>query len=402
MTTELDLDGLAVAARADLERSLVAEPPDLGVLRRARARRRSLVAAVIVAVALIGLVPILRGSDQPSQVTAGPADAGPDGEPANADLLAPGASRPTAPSPLEGRSTMAAVWTGDAVVIWGGDSERGQFADGAAYDPRSDTWTTLSPGPLSARNAPAAVWTGDEVLFWGGSATDGDGRDGAAYRPSTGTWRRIADAPIESAGRPVGVWTGTELIVLAGFNSSEVAAYDPAADRWRRLPDLPSNLAPPNTAAVWTGRGVVALVQSGRSGEGAPQLVSWDAGADGWDHLGSVPRASGVLAWTGRSLLVATADQVLERREGDLVPVATVPDGLVVGDTSGAWTGTELVLWRGDEASVVDPEAGTWERISAGGGPNRIQPAFAWADGVLVGWGGFPQQATGVVFRTPG
>src|SRR4051812_41812648 len=125
------VDLLVAAARDDLRHGLDAPPPDFGRLaRRARARRRTLSGVAVVAAVVVFAVAIplaWRDDNGGSHVVAGPAADG-----SNADLLGPGESRKLAPSPLAGRSTMAAVWTGREMLIWGGDSPAGQFADGAA------------------------------------------------------------------------------------------------------------------------------------------------------------------------------------------------------------------------------------------------------------------------------
>ena len=327
----------------------------------------------------------------------------------NLDLLDPGESRPLASAPLSGRSTMASVWTGEEMIIWGGDSDDGQFDDGAAYDPRRDAWSPLPDGPLDARNAPAAVWTGTEVLLWGGHASSDDPAspngiaydDGAAYDPATGAWRTIAPAPMRSAGRPIAVWTGSEMVVLAGFNSADAAAYDPSTDRWRRLPGLPGQLQAPTPVAVWTGTEVVAVVADGTSTASGASIVALDPNDGGWTELPGQPPGMVALAWTGDRLVGAAGSTAFELRSGAWVEVASAPAGSSVTDGPTVWTGEALVQWNGDSAIAIDPEAGTWRAIPSGLDTQRIQPAAVWADGVLLAWGGFPDAASGVMVRPP-
>lgn len=394
-----NLDQLAANARIELRQSLDARPPDVGRLaQRAPARRRALVGVAAALVTLAVVVPLaLRDGREGTQITAGPAQDG-----SNADLLRPGESRPLAPAPLAGRSTLAAVWTGRQMFIWGGDGPNGQFADGATYDPRSDAWTLLPASPLSARNAPAAAWTGDEVILWGGSSSSGDHRDGAAYNPATRHWRSIAEAPFSSAGRPVGLWTGSEMIVLAGFNSRDAGAYDPATDTWRTLPELPGQLQAPNPVGAWDNDEVFAVVQStGADLTEPPRLVSLRPDSDAWSSEGNLPSGQAVLSSTNDGLLVAAGSESFALVGEDRREIAVAPDGVAVGDTPSVWTGTELVLWEGDTASAIDPAARTWRSIPAGDSSRRTQPAVIWADGVLLAWGGFPNHADGVMLRPP-
>lgn len=396
---EDNVDQLAADASIELRQRLAPTPPDIRRLaRRARARRRAL-SGVVAAVAIVAVaLPLaLRDRDEAAQIIAGPSSAG-----SNADLLRPGESRPLASAPLDGRSTMAAVWTGQQMFIWGGDGPNGQFADGATYDPRADAWTLLPDSPLNARNAPAAVWTGEEVILWGGASSSGDHRDGAAYNPATRRWRSIAEAPFASAGRPAGLWTGSEMVVLAGFNSRDAAAYDPATDRWRTLPDLPGQLQAPNPVGVWANDKVVTVIQSdGPNPAAPPRLVSLRPDDDAWSSARDLPSGQTVLAPTSDALLVAAGSESFEFLGRDSREIAVAPAGVAIGDTPSVWTGTELLLWEGDAASAIDPVARTWRSIPAGDSSRRTQPAVVWADGVLLAWGGFPDHADGVMLRPP-
>ena len=55
------------------------------------------------------------------------------------------------------------------MVVWGGQKDGAPLADGARYDPLTDTWTatagTSAPGERAGH---AAVWTGTKMLVWGG------------------------------------------------------------------------------------------------------------------------------------------------------------------------------------------------------------------------------------------
>lgn len=122
-----------------------------------------------------------------------------------------------------GRVFHSMVWTGSRLVVWGGKSGNGTpLADGAAYDPSTDTWSAISAsGAPSARHSHVAVWTGFEMLVFGGETAAGTTASGGAYDPATDSWR-----PLTTAGSPVarsstvGVWTGSELLVFGGLSTS--------------------------------------------------------------------------------------------------------------------------------------------------------------------------------------
>lgn len=381
------------AARSHLENSLDPAPPDLGgVRRRERSRHRSLVAVFGAALVAVGAIAFASQPDDGPSVVAGPAGGG------NADLLAAGATRQMSTSPLVGRSTMASVWTGTEMLIWGGETPRGPLDDGAGYDPRSDSWRMLAKSPLDARNAPASVWTGSEMLLWGGHTQGVDHRDGAAFDPATNAWRSIDDAPIISAGRPIAVWTGKEMIVLAGSNSRHAAAYDPAADTWRTLPDLPAQLQAPTPVAVWTGSKVVAV---GGTPTSSAEVYSLDPIGGTWVAVLSLPASQIRLAWTGERLLAIAGGATfwMDPSTGRWDEVARAPDEGTAADSDAFWTGGEALLSAGgDDAVLIDPVRGTWTG-TVDEGDKRVQSASVWADGVLLAWGGFPDRADGLVLR---
>ena len=103
--------------------------------------------------------------------------------------------------PAAGRTGAAAVWTGKRLLVWGGRANPGGSASavlpvrGLAYDPGRNSWSALPRAPLSGRVGPAAVWTGRALIVWGGQTDEcGPGAtackltlfaDGAAFTPTT-------------------------------------------------------------------------------------------------------------------------------------------------------------------------------------------------------------------------
>ena len=104
--------------------------------------------------------------------------------------------------PLTPRGGHSVIWTGSEMIVWGGEADEDAstvFADGAAYDPSTETWRVLSTAPLSGRRYHQAAWTGDTMLIVGGVGKD----DGAAYNPATDSWQMIAPPPV-AVGPPRG------------------------------------------------------------------------------------------------------------------------------------------------------------------------------------------------------
>jgi hypothetical protein len=80
----------------------------------------------------------------------------------------------TATAP-QGREEHTAVWTGTRMIVWGGfaapDSPETAYPldTGGLYDPVANSWTaTSTAGAPAPRIRHTAVWTGNKMIVWGG------------------------------------------------------------------------------------------------------------------------------------------------------------------------------------------------------------------------------------------
>ncbi len=86
------------------------------------------------------------------------------------------------------------------MIVWGGSSYSRSRADGAAYNPATDSWRKLLPAPLRPRHYRSATWTGSEVIVFGGydfHRTFRDGASGGASFIHMTTTQRLAPQPEE-------------------------------------------------------------------------------------------------------------------------------------------------------------------------------------------------------------
>jgi len=63
------------------------------------------------------------------------------------------------------------TWPSTEMIVWGGTHGRPRstfVADGGSYNLATDTWTPLPPSPLRPRIGAMAIWTGEDVIIWGG------------------------------------------------------------------------------------------------------------------------------------------------------------------------------------------------------------------------------------------
>jgi hypothetical protein len=215
------------------------------------------------------------------------------------------------PSPPVGFITdrSPAVWTGSQLLVWPWDGDSTGTSTMAitpiAYDPSTDAWTALPEPPVGRRQSAASVWTGTEWIVWGGTTGTTELADGAAWNPASQTWRTLAPSPL-SARRVRGVWTGKEMIVDAGSTGGEPitgnnelaladgGAYDPATDTWRTISE---GLAHPGFVPVWTGSKVVMFAKGG--------AVVYDVASDKWiDTCCDGQGGFGTPVWTGSVVLL--------------------------------------------------------------------------------------------------
>jgi N-acetylneuraminic acid mutarotase len=141
------------------------------------------------------------------------------------------------PSP---RSGHAAVWTGAEMIIWGGGAlpnpnNIGEaLTDGAAYNPTTDTWRPIHSAPSTGLFVPAVVWTGAAMIVWGGYNEQSFANQGYRYAPATDSWEYLTtvNAPGPRAGAAA-VWTGQSLMIWGGsgdfFQFSDGASWSPNA-----------------------------------------------------------------------------------------------------------------------------------------------------------------------------
>lgn len=213
------------------------------------------------------------------------------------------------------------MWTGSELVVWGGlrEDTPTAFNNGARYELAADTWAVMAPSPLEPRSRHLGIWTGREVIFWGGIEGDGDEpentrplADGAAYDPETDSWRMIAEAPLLGGTPTAASWTGSEMIVL-GSDAADVASYDPASDTWSLLPSRPvTDRSPLWISAFWTeSEEMISVVSDAHRVDG----LVYDTGAEAWRELPrwpfhslSIPvtRGSPAHVWDGSRLWLLT------------------------------------------------------------------------------------------------
>lgn len=292
--------------------------------------------------------------------------------------------------------------------MWGGAADHEPVADGASYDLAAQTWQTLPPAPLPAVRDPAFAWTGSELLVWAGTeqrATADDPEEqpiqGAAYDPRSRTWRSLSSPPLDIAYSPEAAMLGSDRVVL--LTSSGGALYDLPTDTWEPLA-MPAAANRSGTGLVWTG---TQLLTWGGQDAASPRMAAdgaaYDPATDTWTAIPAAPLAGRVghtLTWTGEDLIVwggmddrlasypdgaayrpgdGTGDaEVLDAaapRQGTLIGFARVEHGVLTAYPSGGEA--HRLYGPGDgpaiTAASLEPGSTTeaWQAIASPGAGTR-------------------------------
>lgn len=324
----------------------------------------------------------------------------------------------------EARRSHSLVWTGSELIVWGGSQVAdpyGTLADGGRYDPASDSWTAM---PVAAgvpyRSGHGAVWTGDAMVLVGGETNIGIGPpeplSASRFDPVDGSWSTLSnlDAPIN--GYYQAVWTGDELLVWDG---SRGARYDATDARWHPFTDIdaPDNTA--STRAVWTG---THLLVWGSHSDGSNWGLAgaggrYDPATDTWQAITPVdaPRGRSMhsAVWTGSELVVwGGLSEVCCRSNGPWplddggrydpatdrwVATSRGTAPLARSEHSAVWTGMEMIVWGGrgsgnghlGDGTRYEPATDQWTALATLDAPTpRSEHVALWTGSRMLVWGG--------------
>jgi Putative metal-binding motif/Kelch motif len=321
-----------------------------------------------------GNLMIVWGGD----ASAGPTNTGGRYDPAT-DTWSP-TSPINAPVPRYGHT---ATWTGSRMVVFGGQSAVGWLDSGAMYDPTTDSWIATPPTSPGVGYHHTAVWTGSRMLVWSGFG-------GLAYDPTTNAWTYMSHQLAQPSGR-VGhsaVWTGSEMIVWGGGSNGQESntgfRYSPLTDTFVIL--APAPLGRAWHEALWTGSRMIVW-----QGWGA----SYDPATDSWIVLDSPLSLPPVAVWTG-SRMIFWGGFDLAQAEGwvyDPAADSWMPTSMINApaprfDHTAVWTGDQMIVWGGgyDSGGRYDPASDMWTPTRIG--PSQMRGSNIWTGSFLVAWGG--------------
>jgi hypothetical protein len=264
----------------------------------------------------------------------------------------------------------SAVWTGEKVYIFGGNTQGAILDTIIEYDPATGEALVTEWRLPSERMITSAVWTGEEAYIIGGVGYDNEPfPEIVRFVPGEGV--EVFEDAIPWGTKGVGsVWTGEHVYVFGNSLSTDVGQYDvlrydPVANVTTVLEDeLPIPGA--GTSVVWSGD--AAYIFGGKTNKTvlSDRIVKYEPGngASFVDVRLPSPRFHVTAAWDGE--------------------VAYILGGSVAGPGPAGGIITEDV----DEIVLFDPGAGTVE-IHQGKLPQPMdaRPAV-WAQGKVHVFGG--------------
>ena len=177
----------------------------------------------------------------------------------------------------------------EGLVYTAGGYASGTSAAFEAYDPLSDSWTTLPP-LLQAVSGPATVALDGELYAIGGWGASVPTNAVQIYNPASNTWRYGTGLPFLSGCNQAGVIDGQIYVLTAcdgygGFRQ-RLDRFDPGTNSWTPLANAPQ-VHSGAAAGVIDGKFYVA----GGGVWGAPTnaLDAYDPASNTWSTLAAMP-----------------------------------------------------------------------------------------------------------------
>lgn len=269
---------------------------------------------------------------------------------------------PIAPPPAQFVPREKAAYTtfSDKVFIWGGLNAKGEeLRNGAIYDPVQDSWQLImeEPAAPSARELATAVWTGNAVLVFGGRVHGDMGmalRDAALYDPVANRWGKVRDnptgrvAPIAAVYNGMAVfWSGLSagLIPLGGADR-----YRVSADEWAASTTVsgPSRLG--HTACAGIGDSFFVYGGIDSTLTGTDKAYRYSFGTNSWSTLSRGPSArweafgatdgTSFYVWGGRDAKQVRSDGSRYDNEWVAIDVRGAPSPRYAPLRESGWTFT--------------------------------------------------------------
>ena len=203
-----------------------------------------------------------------------------------------------------------------------------------AGPPAQPTWSPIASYPTGIMDNGADFMGGKEYSVGGLDNSFSVTAKGYAYDPSSNTWSSIPDMPVARYGRPGVAADNGKLYVVGGWNASgnvigEMDVYDPASNSWSTVSPDPNPVAAPGIAVA---NGKIYVI--GGCADGActasPDVEVYDPSTDSWSSAANYPHANSWESCGGINGKVYCA--------GGVNGGTTYTDGFVYDPGSDSWS----------------------------------------------------------------
>jgi N-acetylneuraminic acid mutarotase len=315
-----------------------------------------------------------------------------------------------------GLDTLAIVWTGSEMIVWGGDGgsngNQTPLNTGGRYNPGTDSWVATSmTNVAAARFAHTAVWTGTDMLVWGGTIDYANFfNTGGKYDPGTDSWTATSTANAADArALHTAVWTGSDMIIWGGLNTNgrlnTGGRYDPDTDSWTATNTTNAPEARSDHSTIWTGSEMIVwggytnpigIVNTG--GRYNPSTDNWiNTGnsnvPDGREHHTAVWTGSEMIVWGGTDgYLNFNTGGRYNPTDDTWTPTSVINAPSARDSHTAVWTGTEMIIWGGGFNTTggrYNPGSDSWTPTSTTNAPSaRSSHTAVWTGSEMIVWGG--------------
>jgi len=223
---------------------------------------------------------------------------------------------------------MAAVRFGREIYLIGGDLVPGQTARVSVYHPRLGAWTSGVPLPAPRTSAQAVVSRGAIYVLGGARTGAGILTDVLAFDPASQSWTTVTTLPDRRYGFAVARGRAGVIYVIGGQvdapgpsdpDVDTVSAYDPSTGIWSSRAPLPhlreravATLGPDGRVYVTGGIPIPPPDPGASHVQGTRNVLVYDPSADAWS--------------TGPPMLVQRFWHGITRSRGQLWVVGGVTD----------------------------------------------------------------------------
>ncbi len=187
---------------------------------------------------------------------------------------------------------------GERLVVTGGFASA--YLDrGEAYDPATDTWSTL-PHLAHPRSMHGSAAIAGKVHVFGGFDGSETRIDHEVFDPATGTWAAGSPMPrmrADFATATVSVVAGPRILVVGGYDGDGnpvgwTEAFDSLTGTWEMRTDMPSRRSGLALAAVGEGNQVRVFAMGGKHGATLSDVnEEYDPAKDQWFARAPLPEA---------------------------------------------------------------------------------------------------------------